>query len=204
MGKMPAIPRNTTRPRSGRAVKTVRKLINSEASLARLMRTIGATQSPPSEIRQAPPRRESVALCDLTDCLLEAYEYIERRAYEKFVERGSEPGRELEDWLSAERELLHPVALDVEESADYVRALVTAPGFTDAQIGVAIEPHWLAIIATREPADDLPPSHNAPGEDPVQVFAIHHLPAEVDPARATIVFANGILALRLPKVSRIS
>lgn len=30
---------------------------------------------------------------------------IRRRAYEIYLERGSEPGRELEDWLQAEREL---------------------------------------------------------------------------------------------------
>ena len=30
---------------------------------------------------------------------------IRRRAYEICLERGSEPGRELDDWLQAEREL---------------------------------------------------------------------------------------------------
>jgi len=30
---------------------------------------------------------------------------IRRRAYEIYLERGSEPGCELEDWLQAEREL---------------------------------------------------------------------------------------------------
>ena len=32
-------------------------------------------------------------------------EDIRRRAYEIYLERGAEPGRELEDWLQAEREL---------------------------------------------------------------------------------------------------
>jgi Protein of unknown function (DUF2934) len=30
---------------------------------------------------------------------------IRRRAFEVYLERGSEPGRDLEDWLQAEREL---------------------------------------------------------------------------------------------------
>lgn len=30
---------------------------------------------------------------------------IRRRAYEIYLERGAEPGHELEDWLQAEREL---------------------------------------------------------------------------------------------------
>ena len=33
---------------------------------------------------------------------------IARRAYELFVERGGEHGRDLDDWLSAKRELLSP------------------------------------------------------------------------------------------------
>lgn len=32
-------------------------------------------------------------------------EEIRRRAYEIYVERGEQPGRDLDDWLQAEREL---------------------------------------------------------------------------------------------------
>ena len=32
-------------------------------------------------------------------------EEIRRRAYELYLERGEQPGRELDDWLQAEREL---------------------------------------------------------------------------------------------------
>ena len=33
------------------------------------------------------------------------HEEIGRRAYEIYLERGEQPGRELDDWLQAEREL---------------------------------------------------------------------------------------------------
>ena len=36
-------------------------------------------------------------------------EEIRRRAYKIYVERGEQPGRELDDWLQAERELEHGV-----------------------------------------------------------------------------------------------
>jgi hypothetical protein len=36
-------------------------------------------------------------------------EEIRRRAYEIYLERGEQPGRELDDWLQAERELEHGV-----------------------------------------------------------------------------------------------
>jgi hypothetical protein len=32
-------------------------------------------------------------------------EQIAKRAYQRYVERGGEPGREVEDWLEAERDL---------------------------------------------------------------------------------------------------
>ncbi len=37
---------------------------------------------------------------------LDMEDRIRRRAYELYLDRGGEPGRELEDWLKAERELL--------------------------------------------------------------------------------------------------
>jgi HSP20 family molecular chaperone IbpA len=142
------------------------------------------------ENRRPVAKRENVSLCDLTDCLLQAYEFVAHRAYEKFILRGGEPGQELEDWLSAERELLLPITVDIEESDDYVRALATAPSFTGSQIDVGIERRWLAIIAYHDSLDEA--QH-------AQVFAIHQLPADVDPARATIAFSDGLLGIRIPK-----
>ena len=36
-------------------------------------------------------------------------EEIRRRAYQIYLERGEQPGRDLDDWLQAERELEHGV-----------------------------------------------------------------------------------------------
>jgi hypothetical protein len=41
-------------------------------------------------------------------------EEIRRRAYEIFLERGEQPGRELDDWLQAERELKRGMFLNPE------------------------------------------------------------------------------------------
>ena len=39
-------------------------------------------------------------------------EEIRRRAYEIYLERGEQPGRELDDWLQAERELKRGIHLN--------------------------------------------------------------------------------------------
>lgn len=36
-----------------------------------------------------------------------ANEKVQQRAYELFLQRGQQPGHELEDWLQAEREVMH-------------------------------------------------------------------------------------------------
>jgi hypothetical protein len=50
-----------------------------------------------------PSRRRSDAQPPKRDPLTEA---IAERAYELFLERGAEPGHDLDDWLRAEREIL--------------------------------------------------------------------------------------------------
>jgi hypothetical protein len=43
---------------------------------------------------------------DVVQSHLEAEQRIRERAYEIYLSRGGEPGRELEDWLQAEREVV--------------------------------------------------------------------------------------------------
>jgi hypothetical protein len=44
-------------------------------------------------------------------------EKIAKRAHELYLQRGSEPGHELDDWLQAEAELAAASAPEAEESA---------------------------------------------------------------------------------------
>jgi hypothetical protein len=53
-------------------------------------------QQTPRSPRKRAPQREKAAPAD---------DVIRERAYELFERRGGEPGHELEDWLTAEREL---------------------------------------------------------------------------------------------------
>ena len=92
-------------------------------------------------------RRDCIALSDPTDCLLEAYDCVARRAYEHFLARGPRPGGELADWLRAERELLLGFTINVQDSAEFVYALASIPGATAARLEVGIESRWLVILA---------------------------------------------------------
>jgi hypothetical protein len=92
-------------------------------------------------------QRECIALSDPTDCLLEAYDCISRRAYEHFLAQGPRLGGELEDWLNAEREVLLDLAITLEDADEFVYALTSIPGATGARLEVGIESRWLVILA---------------------------------------------------------
>lgn len=148
-----------------------------------------ATKSTPEKGRG--PLREVVALHDLTACLLEAYDCVSRRAYEKYVERGGAPGREMDDWLAAQRELLPSLPTNVKESGDFVYALSSVPGTAAEEIAVGVESQWLVILV----------GWNAIEDSTTHSFCVLELPAKVDPERSIAILSDGMLAIRMKKLS---
>jgi len=67
---------------------------------------------------------------DLFDRIQDLSNSIARRAFEIFEDRGRAFGHELEDWLRAESEFLHPIHLDITESDDAVTVRAEVPGFS--------------------------------------------------------------------------
>lgn len=101
--------------------------------------------------------REHVRLEDFTDCLLQAYDGVARRAYQKFVSRGSKPGGELDDWLQAEQELGTDLKVDLAESKQFVHAMLNIGGVNSSEIRVAIEGRWLMVLGSQQlPEKDAP------------------------------------------------
>ena len=67
----------------------------------------------------------------MTNNKLPTTEQIERRAYELYVERGGENGRDVDDWLAAEEEL-------TELPEQSVSGRSRAAGRDDCSISVAL------------------------------------------------------------------
>ncbi len=174
------------------------------------------------------PQRECVGLRDLTDCLLEAYERVARRAHAKYLERGAAPGSELDDWLTAERELLLDLSVDISESADCVYALASVANPNGAGVHIGIEARWLVIVApalldgggaveamsadtqkifcaVEDGAPEIASPASRDGREvemsPLRSFSIRALPAAVDPARSVAVLSAGVLGIRMPKIA---
>jgi HSP20 family molecular chaperone IbpA len=132
-----------------------------------------------------------VALQDLTACLLEAYDCVSRRAHEKYVERGAAPGKEMDDWLAAQRELLQSLPTNVKESGDFVYALASVHKAAASEIAVGVESHWLVILI----------GSNSIVHSATHSFCVLELPAKVDPERSVAILSDGMLAIRMKKLS---
>jgi HSP20 family molecular chaperone IbpA len=83
----------------------------------------------------------------IVDGLERMRERIVTRAYEIFEGRGAECGHDLDDWLSAERELVWEPPVELEESDDELTVKLSAPGIDPKDIEVELTPEDLLVEA---------------------------------------------------------
>ena len=141
---------------------------------------------------------------DLFDRIQDLSNSIARRAFEIFEDRGRAFGHELEDWLRAESEFLHPIHLDITESDDAVTVRAEVPGFSAKELEVGVEPHRLTISGKRGANQDRAGKKTIYTEHCVkQIFRSIDLPAEVDSSKVTANLKDGVLKLSMPKAAEV-
>lgn len=141
---------------------------------------------------------------DLFDRIQEVSNSIARRAFEIFEGRGRALGHDLEDWLRAESEFLHPVHLDITESEDALTARAEVPGFSAKELEVGVEPHRLTISGKRESSEERTSKKTIYTEHcRNQIFRAIDLPAEVDSTKVTATLKDGVLELSMPKAAKV-
>jgi HSP20 family molecular chaperone IbpA len=146
------------------------------------------------------PIRQGTA--DLVEQFNRIYDSIARRAFELFEGNGYLLGHDLDDWLRAEGELLHPVHLEMAESDRdlYVRAEV--PGFSAKELEIKVEPRSLRIAGRREIKEEKNGERRLRSEClSDQILRAIDLPVEVDTARVNATLKDGILTIDLPKAA---
>jgi HSP20 family protein len=136
----------------------------------------------------------------LFDEMRDVRHLIARRAYQLFADRGSTDGHDLDDWLRAERELLHSAPVELRETDSEFILRAELPGFRENEVTVAAEP--LSVIITAE--------HEVDAKQQTakmlysewrsnRVFRSLNLPAPVNPRKASKRLSNGVLEIKLPK-----
>src|SRR5712671_129125 len=101
------------------------------------------------------------------DTIADIHDRIAKRAYEKFLERGSMPGSELQDWLSAEAELIVNSRADVWIDNDRVVAEIFLPDVDPSRLFPSVTRHEILVLS-------------APDEAGRQVFQAAHFPEEIE------------------------
>jgi len=97
----------------------------------------------------------------------------------------------MDDWLEAQRELLPSLPTHVKESGDFVYALANVPGAAVSEIAVGVESHWLVILV----------GSNSMVHSATHSFCVLELPAKVNPERSVAILSDGMLAIRMKKLS---
>ena len=72
---------------------------------------------------------------------------ITRRAYEMFSANGGMFGRDMDDWLQAERELVWKPAVELAEKDGAFRLEIAVPGVDAEDIDVEVTPEDILIKA---------------------------------------------------------
>jgi len=78
------------------------------------------------------------------------FEEVRRRAFELFEKRGREFGRELEDWLKAEREVMGWPAAELSETDSGYEVSMTLPGYEPKDVQVTATPSEIIVHAKFE------------------------------------------------------
>ena len=132
----------------------------------------------------------------------ELHDAIARRAFEIFEGKGRWPGRELDDWLRAESELLHPMHLELMESDNHLTVRAEVPGFSAKELEINVEPRRLTISGKRETKDEAKKGNTVYSElCACETLRVVDLPAEVDISNVAATLKDGILNIKMTKTA---
>ena len=132
----------------------------------------------------------------------EQTENVRRRAFELFESRGCEAGRELEDWLQAEREVLNSPAAELAESAQEYDIRVTLAGFDSKDVQVTASPFEIIVHAKTksEQKEDSEIVWTEFGSK--DVYRRFEVPVSIDPDRVRATLDRGILRIFAAKAPK--
>jgi HSP20 family molecular chaperone IbpA len=133
---------------------------------------------------------------------------IRARAFDLAAGRGFLAGRDLDDWLEAERAECWP-SCELSEHDGRLRLSVALPGYNATEIGVTATPDEIIVKAVRAAN-----AGDQPGKAKTEVACVHwsefrpndvyrrvELPAPIDVAKCAARLEKGILVIEAPRVS---
>lgn len=139
---------------------------------------------------------------DLVEQMNNLYDRIAKRAYEIFDGDGRRNGRDLDEWLQAEVQFVHPLHIHISETPEAFTVRAEAPGFKANDLNVNVEPRRVIITGKRETKEESKTGRTIYSETcSDQVLRVVDLPTEVDTEKAKATLSDGVLELYMPKAA---
>jgi hypothetical protein len=114
---------------------------------------------------------------------------VAKRAYQIFEKRGCKHGFDVEDWMSAEKELLRD---DFDGNTSEFHFLLECPRDPEVATILSLTTHSMVVFRSHSQLV----SQAGNRQD---VLSVHVLPEEIDPAQADVKAVDGLLHVYMPK-----
>ena len=142
------------------------------------------------------PIRKSKSIFDEIDRM---HDRVMRRAYDIFTSNGGLFGKDFDDWMQAERELVWRPAVELTEKDDTLYLEVAAPGVDPKELDIEVTTDEILIRADvhhehKEKKGEVHVCEFAHGN----LFRSIHLPKKIDPDKVKAEFKSGLLTLNAP------
>lgn len=131
------------------------------------------------------------------------FEAIQKRAFDLFEKRGGEPGRSLEDWLCAEREVLGWPAAELTEKDGVYTVEIALPGFQSKDVEVTATPSEImmhAVTSAEKKTQKGDVLWTEFGSN--DVYRRFEVPQPIDVEHVTARLDNGILYIQAAQTSK--
>lgn len=127
---------------------------------------------------------------------------IAQRAFEIFDRNGRWFGNDLDNWLKAESELLHPVHLEITESEENLTVRAEVPGFAAKDLEINVEPRRLTISGKHEAKEEGKKGKTVYSElCAKEIMRFVDLPADIDASKVNATLSDGVLNIEMPKAA---
>ena len=125
---------------------------------------------------------------------------VASRAFAIFEDNGRVFGHDLDNWLKAEAEVLHPLHIEVSESPEALTIRADVPGFKEKDLHINVEPRRVTITGEREARNESKTGKIIYSETcSDQILRVVDLPAAVVVKQVKTTVKDGELELDLPK-----
>jgi len=152
-------------------------------------------------VKRAEEPTKPIKYASVFDQIQDTFNAIHAELMKSSKVMGRAFGRDLEHWFQAEREIIHPVHVSIEESDDSLSVKAEVPGFNEKDLEIGVEPRQLTITGKRETKKEEKKGKTVCAECcSEKILRIVSLPADVQTDKVTATLKNGVLEFTMPKV----